>query len=260
MPRPKPEKTGRKTVRLSSVGVRDPRPSALEEDLEQKIRDLIAEELGLLELADAVGDVSKEGIKGTGGEDGKDGEAGPEGPPGAGASLALYEVQSAATGDGLYNCYEQKIDATDYAKTDGTDKLDDLNSTNKVVLNLLENDPEATYKECLATKDRLVGFEKYDDESIARIIGVPIAGCFVRRAITTQAAPADTKITANLYDNTGTEVTSGLGSGVDVYCSVIGGGNLNAAVPRLEDNDDIFVMNWGGKWWCITLFNASQEC
>ena len=48
-------------------------------------------------------------------------------------------------------------------------------------------------------------------------------------------------ITANLYSNDGEEITSGQYAGVTVECFVVGGGNLNAAVPRLEDNDDIYI-------------------
>lgn len=90
----------------------------------------------------------------------------------------------------------------------------------------------------------------------------------VRRAITTEAAPAATNITCNLYDSSGQEITSGEGSAIEVYCSVIGGGNLSAAVPRLEDNDDLFIVqlpyNNGGtaesRWYCLSLFQASQDC
>lgn len=107
------------------------------------------------------------------------------------------------------------------------------------------------------------------DQVNARIIkGGNTPGTSVLRAITTEAAPAATNITCNLYDSTGTEITSGTGSAIEVYCSVIGGGNLNAAVPRLEDNDDLFVVKLPYKngtatesrYFCTTLFQASQDC
>lgn len=87
----------------------------------------------------------------------------------------------------------------------------------------------------------------------------------IRRAITTEAAPAATNITCNLYDSNGTEITTGEGSAIEVYCSVIGGGNLNAAVPRLEDNDDLFVVSLPYsstevRYYCVSLFQASQDC
>lgn len=94
------------------------------------------------------------------------------------------------------------------------------------------------------------------------------SGGGIQRAITTEAAPAAANITCNLYDSTGTEITSGTGSAIEVYCSIIGGGNLNAAVPRLEDNDDLFVVKLPYKngtatesrYFCTTLFQASQDC
>jgi len=82
----------------------------------------------------------------------------------------------------------------------------------------------------------------------------------VRRAITTQAAPADTKITANLYDSDGNEITSGLGSGITVHCKIAGGGNLDSTLPILADNQDIDVYNEQGIWRCTTLFQHWPFC
>jgi len=88
----------------------------------------------------------------------------------------------------------------------------------------------------------------------------------VRKAITTSAAGASTTITANLYNDNGVEVTTGDGAGITVYCFVVGGGNLNAAVPRLEDNDDIYVALMSfpdavSRWYCVSpVFQASQDC
>jgi hypothetical protein len=88
----------------------------------------------------------------------------------------------------------------------------------------------------------------------------------VRRAITSEAAGAATTITANLYDSEGNEITAGDGFGITVYCSVIGGGNLNAAIPRLENNDDIYVCQLSFDdentyWYCVSpVFQASQDC
>ena len=90
----------------------------------------------------------------------------------------------------------------------------------------------------------------------------------IRRAITTQAAPAATYITANLYNKKGTEVTTGNEAAINVHCSVIGDVNLNAAVPRLANNDDIFVAKLPyssastivRRWYCVSLFQKSQDC
>ena len=46
-------------------------------------------------------------------------------PPRGFANIKIFEVQSAAAGDGVYNCYQQKLDATDWTDTAGADKFDD---------------------------------------------------------------------------------------------------------------------------------------
>ena len=67
------------------------------------------------------------------------------------------------------------------------------------------------------------------------------------------AAPAATAITCYLdTDATGTEIS--------VSCSIAGGGNLNAAVPRLTDGLPIIVSNIAGTWHCETVFQASEDC
>ena len=90
----------------------------------------------------------------------------------------------------------------------------------------------------------------------------------VRRAITTEVAPAATNLTCNLYDSQGIEATTGDEFEIEVYCSVIGGGNLNAAVPLLEDNDDLFVAKFpfdtagtlSYRWYCLSLFFKMDIC
>ena len=91
----------------------------------------------------------------------------------------------------------------------------------------------------------------------------------VRRARTTEAAGADRKIKANLYGITdGLEQETGIESDVDVWCTITGGANLNAAIPLLEDNMDIFVIwlpeTWHGEviyyWWCVQIFQKMDIC
>lgn len=54
--------------------------------------------------------------------------------------------------------------------------------------------------------------------------------------------------------------TDATGQEVSVNCSIVNGGSLNAAVPRLADGEIIFVVNISGTWWCVTTFHASQSC
>lgn len=82
----------------------------------------------------------------------------------------------------------------------------------------------------------------------------------VRRAITTADAGSGDTITANIYDSSGIEQTEGDESGVTVHCSIIGGGNLNTAVPYLLTGDIIFISLIHKEWWCIWWFNGFVDC
>jgi hypothetical protein len=91
----------------------------------------------------------------------------------------------------------------------------------------------------------------------------------IRRAKTTQAAPALETITANLYDYRGVEQTTGPESGVTVYCTVVdGGADLNASLPRYRDDEDIFITllpfdNLGTpelRWFAPFPFQPSEDC
>ena len=176
-------------------------------------------------------------------------------------TLKIFEVDSVDTGDGVYNCYEYEIDSTEWDGTAGTDKLDVASVSTTEVLNILENDPLAAYARPLAKGDRLYAWQMVDDGETVRWVGIPITGSPVRRAKTTAAAGAATTITANLYDNDGeTEITSGLGAGITVYCTVTGSANLNAAIPMLENDMDIPVYNICGKWYCSWGFQKMDIC
>lgn len=179
----------------------------------------------------------------------------------------IYEIQSTGTGDGIYNCYEQVIDKSDWDETGGTDKLDDKNTTSIEVWNMLENIPESTYKEQLGLYDRLFAFTMTDDEGTSRKIGLPISGSYVRMAQLTESAGANsiltTSLTCNLIGNNGSEITSGLGSAIEIWAKKADLGtdvNWNAVLPRLVDNDIIFVTNIQGKWWWLTTPQASEDC
>ncbi|KKK93546.1 hypothetical protein LCGC14_2691790, partial [marine sediment metagenome] len=88
--------------------------------------------------------------------------------------LKIFEVQSAAIGDGVYNCYEQTLDATEWDDTVGDDKFDDKNIDSVEVLNLLENDTIGDYTPALGLYDRLQCWRWTDDEGNRRWVGIPI--------------------------------------------------------------------------------------
>ncbi len=176
---------------------------------------------------------------------------------GKGINIKLFAVQSAATGDGVYDCYEQSLDATEWDDTAGDSKVDDLNSTSIEVLNLAEFDPEATYVAHLAAGDLIVAWKKADDENNTRWIGLPLRQANADRprvAYCKNAAGAAVTITCYLdTDGTGTEIT--------VSCSISQGGTkLNEAIPRLADGDWLMVTKVGATWRCSTIFSPSIIC
>jgi len=75
----------------------------------------------------------------------------------------------------------------------------------------------------------------------------------VRKAYCKAPAGVATTITCYLdTDGTGTEIT--------VNFEIAGGGNCNAAIPRLADGDMVSVMKIGSVWWCTTTLQASEDC
>ena len=119
----------------------------------------------------------------------------------------------------------------------------------------------------------------FDETNITNIIGktykagtgIEIAGTKIHqyviyRAVTTAAAGAGTTIAANIYDrDLGTVVGSGFGFGITVNCSIVNGTALNAAIPRLESGDEIYVAkltdgNGDDAWYCLTVFQTSEDC
>jgi len=176
------------------------------------------------------------------------------------AAGKIFEIQSAAAGDGVYNCYEQTLDATEWTDTAGDDKFDDKNTDSVEVLNLLENDPVSDYTPGLGKYDRLQAWRMYDDEGNHRWVGIPLVNS-VRQVKATEAAPAATNITCNLQLNNGAEAGSGeLGYNIEIYARICGGGNLDDAVPRIASGDWLTAYNEQGKWWFDFSFNASINC
>ncbi len=174
-----------------------------------------------------------------------------------GTKAKMYEVQSAATGDGVYNCYEQLVDATDWTSTTEVDKLVDKDATSVAVFNLMENYCYTPgYSDACRVGDRFIGWSSTDDEGNVRIVGVPITGNVFRFGYTQEAAQADEQISVKLLNYKFVEV----GSAFDVTCLIQGGTALNAAIPRLTLSTTIPIVNMCGYWYCTTVFQASEDC
>lgn len=176
------------------------------------------------------------------------------------STLKLFVVQSEATGDGIYNCYEQLLDATDWLDETGNPKVDNLNEDAIEVLNLAEYDPESTYIAQLTVGDLIIAWQKRDDENTLRWIGVPFRQANADRtriAYCIGNAPAGTTIACRLDD-------SATGTGITVHCSIMNGSNLNEALPRLEAGKWIMVTKifdgTNDYWRCLSIFQGSEDC
>lgn len=75
----------------------------------------------------------------------------------------------------------------------------------------------------------------------------------IRKAFCKNDAGASHTIACYLdEDQTGEEVT--------VICTISGVNNLNSAIPRLAQGDLIFVAKFAASWYCLTIFQSSEEC
>ena len=222
----------------------------------------------------------------------------------AGVNIKLVRIISASTGDGIYNCSTLSIDATEWVDTAGDSKFDDEvgdwaggsynvgNYTKRLgiryrcilahsnqqppnatywvvdqmeVLNLYENDPIASHYPALGLYDRLMCWEKSDDENNDRWIGIPLTPQ-IRIVYAAENAPATdcdtTSVTCNLELNNGVEAAVGeLGYEIEVYGSCVGGTeNWNGVVPRIFDTDKLTAQWVNGIWGFTTEFMPSQAC
>ena len=177
----------------------------------------------------------------------------------------IFEVQSAATGDGVYNCYEQRLDATEWADTAGDDKLDDKDAVSVEVLNLLENDPVSSYTPALGKYDRIRAWLINDDEGNSRWAGVPLVSA-VRWVKATENGPAtaiaSTTITCNLWLNNGAEATSGqLGYHIEVAAEDCEGSpDWDEVVPTIKSGNYYPAHNEQGTWAFAFAFTIMDIC
>jgi len=182
--------------------------------------------------------------------------------PFAGIDMKIFEVQSVATGDGVYNCYEQTLDATEWEDTDGDSKIDDLNETSIEVLNLAEFDPEATYIAHLAAGDLIAAWQMTDDEGTKRWIGVPfrqVNADRVRRAKIQTGGVGASTLTVKLLGSDGLET----GDNITVYpIEHLGINDLSGDVwPDLVATDIISCFkDVNGVYYTTFVFDDKTVC
>ena len=85
------------------------------------------------------------------------------------------------------------------------------------------------------------------------IIGTPINGSNIHKAYARDNAANQSFIWCYLD-------ADGEGDAVRVDCSIVGGSDLDEAIPRLEDGDMIPVWKIDDHWWCTSVFQTSEDC
>lgn len=183
----------------------------------------------------------------------------------AGAELRIFEAQEAATGDGVYKCFQQSLNTDNWDDVAGADKFTDTNETEIEVLNLLENDPihSATaaldYQRALGLYDRIAA-----RQLSAKWVGIPLSSA-IRQVKATEdapdALPSASGVTCNLLLNNGVEAAvDELGYHIEVFARISGGVKYNECLPRIVSGDWMTAYNEQGKWWFTDTFEASLEC
>ena len=86
----------------------------------------------------------------------------------------IFEVQSAAIGDGVYNCYEQIVINAAWDDTSEASKIGDKDEEPVAVkvLNLAEHNPNAGQYN-LVEGDVLAAWQVIDDRRARRWVGIP---------------------------------------------------------------------------------------
>jgi hypothetical protein len=129
----------------------------------------------------------------------------------------------------------------------------------------MENETGEEYGPGLAAGDKLIAYQTLDADGILRWLGTPLSPS-VRKAITTEVAGDEKFIYCNLYNEDGvTEITSGLGSEIKVYCSITRDVDLTEydlvwASPKMLSGDILFVVNIAGIWHAAQVFQCFAYC
>lgn len=175
-----------------------------------------------------------------------------------GKKCKILEVQSSATGYGMYNCREEIIDKTYLADETGAVKTRQLSTDAYLVMNLKESDPVAGSYPALALYDLLLSWQKIDDEGYLRWVGIPAMND-VRWVRTTEVTPATQNITCNIMHRDGGEAGAGeLGYNIEVYADLASGINLDDVVPQLKNGEWYPAHCVQGKWWFLQHFDLSN--
>lgn len=176
----------------------------------------------------------------------------------------MFVVQSEGTGDGIYNCYEQKLLNAEWSDTAGDSKFANKNTTSVEVLNLGEYAPHGTYVAALIAGDLLMSWQLIDNVGIIRWVGAPfnepVIGRPVGRRAKIQTGGVGTStLSCKLLNPAGTEV----GDAITVYpVEHLGTNALSGEVwPDLAAADIISIFkDLNGTWYTTFVFDDTTEC
>jgi hypothetical protein len=183
----------------------------------------------------------------------------------------IFEVQSSATGRGIYNCFEQEFDLIQagpvnvWDASSPNDKFVDKDAVSIEVFNLWESDPVSSYTPALCKMDRILAQQIKDNEGNLRWMGTPL-GPDVKMVKSTENAPSTaitgagfTTITCDVYLNDGGIATVGeLGYNIEVHgFSAPVGTHWDEAIPMIIQDNLYFAKCLQGTWYFEGLFIKS---
>jgi hypothetical protein len=89
------------------------------------------------------------------------------------SAIKIYVVISNATGAGVYNCYVQKLQSSEWAETGGVQRFTDKDDppTSVEVLNLFESYADSW---SLEAQDLIAAWKMTDGTGVSRLVGIPL--------------------------------------------------------------------------------------
>ncbi len=152
---------------------------------------------------------------------------------GSGAGVNVYKWVSNNAISRRYNCYLQEWIAGKWKNVD----------ENIVVVDYETGPPGHAFNE-------KVFFHSLGEPDLNDVVPVDVMEMSIKKAYVKTTPGATTTLACYLdKDTTGTEIS--------VACVIDGGGNLNAATPRLTDGEYIWVKRVGAAWVNVTPFHVS---
>lgn len=181
---------------------------------------------------------------------------------GGGTNIKIFKVHSLATGDGIYNCYEQVIVDADWNNTGGAAKIWDKDEEPVAVevLNLDEYNPNAGQHN-LIEGDVIVACYKVDDAGVGRWVGLPaISGGGIHKAYCKTNALESSTIVCYLDEDLESPPQDPPPEEITVHCLIFAATVLSECFPPLSQHDLINVYYIDEEWWCNGWFSGYIDC